>query len=133
MKHAAVLLLALAACAHGAAKQEARATDLEVQDAVHGVRYSLPSGPDTWQVSREGNARSVSGVESEVSSFPMAKPSTAQQCREHARSRLAVKREGEAAPASSGDAPRDQGTSDSPTASWVFTSGAPSIVPVASM
>ena len=126
MKHAAVLLLALAACAHGAAKQEARATDLEVQDAVHGVRYSLPSGPDTWQVSREGNARSVSGVESEVSSFPMAKPSTAQQCREHARSRLAVKREGEAAPASSGDAPRDQGTSDSPTASWVFTSGAPS-------
>jgi len=81
VKHAAVLLLALAACAHGAAKQEARATDLEVQDAVHGVRYSLPSGPDTWQVSREGNARSVSGVETEVSSFPMAKPSTAQQCR----------------------------------------------------
>src|SRR5207302_2589094 len=119
MRRSAAIALALAACAHNSGK-DARSAGLEVQDAVHGVRYSLPAGPDTWQVSREGTARSVSGVETEVTSFPMAKPSTALQCREHARSRLTVKREGEAAPASSADAPRDQGTSDSPAASWVF-------------
>ena len=93
MKHAALGLLALAACAHSAATQQSRSADLGVQDALHGVRYALPSGADSWQVSREGNARSVSGVEAEVSSFAMAKPSTTQQCREHARSRLSGRKD----------------------------------------
>jgi len=129
VKLVTALLLALAACAHGPAKQEARGADLSVQDAVHGVRYALPSGADAWQVSREGNARSVSGVETEVSSFAMARPSTAQQCRDHARSRLASRKDGDAANVVAGDAPRDQGTADVPTATWVFTSG-PASAPV---
>jgi len=124
VKHAAVGLLALMACAHSAAKREAR-SDLTVHDALHGVRYALPSGTDTWQVSREGNARSVTGVEAEVSSFAMAKPSTTQQCREQARSRLSAK-ETAAANAIPADAPRDQDTADAPSAVWSFTSGAPS-------
>ncbi len=126
MKQATALFLLLAACAHGPAKQQASAADLSVQDAVHGVRYALPASADTWQVSREGTARSVSGVETEVSSFAMAKPSTAQQCREYARSRLAGKKEGEVANTASTEAPRDQDSADSPTATWVFTSGAAS-------
>src|SRR5438874_2008543 len=126
VKHAAWLPIALVACAHGSPKKAMAPPALEVQDAVHGVRYSLPSGADTWQVSREGNARSVSGVETEVSSFALAKPSTPQQCREHARSRLSAKKEPPAANAASADAPRDQSTSDSPAATWSFTSGATS-------
>jgi tetratricopeptide repeat protein len=126
VKHAASSLIALFACAHGSATKDGRPADLEVQDAVHGVRYSLPSGADTWQVSREGNARSISGVEAEVSSFAMAKPNTAQQCRDHARSRLAGKDAAAAANTVSADVPRDQSTSDAPTAIWTFTSGATS-------
>ena len=55
----------------------------------------------------------------------MTRTTTAQQCRDHARSRLAGSRQPEAANASA-DAPRDQATGDAPTATWVFTSGAPS-------
>src|SRR5262249_26031337 len=124
VKHTPAFLPALVACAHAPAKQEAGAADLSVQDAVHGVRYALPPSAETWQVSREGTARSVSGVETEVSSFAMARPATALQCREYARSRLAGKKEGEAATAVSTEAPRDQDAADSPTAIWVFTSGA---------
>src|SRR5437016_6361259 len=75
VKHAAALALALLACAHAPAAKEARAAGLEVQDAVHGVRYALPAASETWQVTREGTARSPSGVETEVSSFPLARHS----------------------------------------------------------
>jgi len=127
VKHAAWLPIALFACAHGSSPKKAAAlSGLEVQDAVHGVRYSLPSGADTWQVSREGNARSVSGVETEVSSFALAKPSTPHQCREHARSRLSARKDAPATNTVSTDAPRDQSTSDLPAAIWSFTTGATS-------
>ncbi len=123
----ACIALALIACAHGKPANEASGqAALEVQDAVHGVRYSLPSGADTWQVSREGNARSGSGVEAEVSSFPMAKPTTPEQCRDHARSRLSPKKEAGATETPSADAPRDQSAADAPTATWSFTTGAAS-------
>lgn len=91
-----------------------------MEDAIHGVRYQLPSGPEMWQLSREGDARSPSGVEAEVSSFPLAKPSDGKQCRDQARTRLFRH---ESAPVA--DAPRDESTSDSPP-SWSFTSGSTS-------
>jgi hypothetical protein len=131
VKLATASLLALAACAHAPAKPgsggAAPGAGVEVQDAIHGARYSLPAGADLWQVSREGNARSVSGVEAEVSSFPMGKTTSAERCREHARSRLAPAKDSAAPPA--GDAPREEGTSDSPSAIWSFTTG-PASAPV---
>ena len=73
----------LTACAHTpkapkAAQPTAAAKtgSVQVEDAIHGVRYLLPPGEDGWQVNREGEARSASGVETEVSSFPMARPTT---------------------------------------------------------
>ena len=127
MKHAALLALALLACAHAPAAKEPRAANLEVQDAVHGVRYALPAATETWQVTREGTARSPTGVETEVSSFPLAAPGTPQQCREYARARLSGKN---AAPTDAGgasaDAPREQASSDAPVVGWSFTSGAAS-------
>ena len=126
MKRLAPIALALAACAHGPGGKDAR-SGLEVQDAVHGVRYSLPAGADTWQVSREGTARSASGVETEVSSFPLAKPGSAQQCREYARSRLVSKKDPPSdRPAVAADAPRDQASSDEEGVTWSFTTGAAS-------
>jgi hypothetical protein len=125
----AVVLLAVAACAHGSSRPApAAAAPLEVQDAVHGVRYSLPGGAESWSVTREGNARSVSGVEAEVSSFAMPRSTDPQQCREHARSRLSSQKSGGAA-AESSDLPRDQGSADVPTAIWTFITG-PSSAPV---
>src|SRR3989442_1648315 len=127
VKHAALLALALLACAHAPAAKEPRAANLEVQDAVHGVRYALPAATETWQVTREGTARSPTGVETEVSSFPLAAPGTPQQCREYARARLSGKN---AAPTDAGgasaDAPREQASSDAPVVGWSFTSGAAS-------
>ena len=126
----AMLALALAACAHAPpGSGQTAALPLQVQDAVHGVRYSLPGGADAWQVSREGTARSVSGVEAEVSSFPMAKATDAQQCREHARSRLSGQKEGTAAEPASPDVPRDQAAADAPAPIWSFTTG-PASAPV---
>lgn len=130
-----MLALALVACAHqkpaaqaADAKEEAavalKAGGVEVQDAIHGVKYSLPPIDDGWQVSREGDARSPSGVETEVSSFPMARPSTPNECRDSARTRLSSRREPSAASATAQDAPREQATGDKPAASWSFTSGA---------
>ena len=121
------LALCLAACTHAKSappapavqSRPAPAGSMAVQDAIHGVRYLLPPGEDTWQVTREGDARSASGVEAEVSSFPLARPATAADCRDHARTRLTAHKE--AAPAA--DAPRDQSTAEAP-ASWSFTSGA---------
>jgi len=127
VRRAALVIVACVACAHGSGRKES-SSGLSVQDAVHGVRYELPAGAESWQVSREGNARSGTGIESEVSSFPMARSTTPESCREHARSRLAAKRESGAA-ALPADTPRDQGVSDTPTASWTFTSG-PASAPV---
>jgi hypothetical protein len=132
-----VLAVALAACSHGAsgAKTAARSaapgssTDpagVEVQDAIHGVRYTLPPGEDLWQVSREGDARSASGVETEVSSFQLARPASAAVCRDTARARLAPRKEQSVTQDKGGaasDSPRDQATADAPTATWSFTGG----------
>ena len=134
MKRGFVALVAAAACSHAAAgpaapKAAANAAKappagaIEVEDAIHGVRYQLPAGQDVWQVTREGDARSPSGVEAEVSSFPMAKPSSSTQCRDQARSKL-FRRDSPNATAT--DAPRDESTADSPASSWSFTSGPPS-------
>ena len=125
MKALAVVVL-LAACAHQApaspkAAEKPKTDSVEVQDAVHGVRYSLPPGADLWQVSREGAARSVSGTEAEVSQFAMGKPANPAQCRDNARSRLSPRNLGS-------DAPRDESTGDAPT-SWSFTIG-PTAAPV---
>jgi hypothetical protein len=122
--------LALIACAHSPAPPKAGGapSGLEVQDAVHGVRYTLPSGADTWQVGREGLARSASGVEAEVSSFPMATATTPEQCREHARSRLSPPKK-DPAEAPAAESPRDQGAADAPAAVWTFTTG-PDSAPV---
>ena len=122
-KPAAATAAATAASAQEAAVAATRAGGVEVQDAIHGVKYVLPPIEDGWQISREGDARSPSGVETEVSSFPMAKPSTPAQCRDQARSRLSSRREPSAASATAQDAPRDQATADAPAASWSFTSG----------
>jgi cysteine dioxygenase len=127
---AVAALLSLAACSHGEAqpglKNAASAKaegGIQVQDAVHGVRYQLPPGADPWQVTREGNAHSTAGVEMEVSSFPMAKPTSPASCRDHARARLASRPEGTATAV---DPPRDQTIGDAPTAIWSFTTGAAS-------
>jgi hypothetical protein len=130
VKWLAAAVLALAACAHSEARTETKPAPprtetsggILVQDAVHGVRYELPPGSDPWQVTREGNARSAAGVEVEVSSFPMAKPTSPPACRDHARSRLASKQEGTGA--TPVDPPRDQTVGDAPTAVWSFTTGA---------
>jgi hypothetical protein len=128
VKHALVVLLAAVACAHGKPSQPSPPKGgVEVQDAIHGVRYKLPEPADLWQVSPEGTARSTSGVESEVSSFPMPKATSGPECRAHARSRLSPKGEGSAK--ASAEAPRDEVTADSPSASWSFTSG-PASAPV---
>jgi len=133
VKRLCTLALVLAACSHSRGKApaananaETAAADggsVEVQDAIHGVRYLLPPGEDSWQVTREGDARTASGVEAEVSSFPLAKVATPAQCRDHARSRLTSRKEVAGQPATAVDAPRDEATSDDPDA-WSFTSGA---------
>ena len=128
MKSLAATLFAVAACAHSEARPDQKAPRTEtsggilVEDAVHGARYELPPGSDPWQVTREGNAHSASGVEVEVSSFPMAKPTSAAACRDHAHSRLASRQEGTGATAV--EPPRDQTIGDAPTAIWSFTTGA---------
>jgi hypothetical protein len=127
VRRLAAVAVLLFACAHDRSAKDSQQPGLEVQDAVHGVRYSLPASADTWQVSREGTARSVSGVETEVSSFPLAKAGTAQQCRDYARSRLASKKDASAgAVGTAADAPRDQATSEAPVITWSFTTGAAS-------
>ncbi|MGZ6143379.1 MAG: TPR end-of-group domain-containing protein [Myxococcales bacterium] len=131
MRGLLVALLA-AACSHAAAGPEKPGTarraepftdGFEVEDAIHGVRYHLPPGQDLWQVTREGEARSASGVEAEVSSFSMATATSAAQCRDQARARI---REGRPGAGAAAEAPRDESSADAPTPSWSFTSGAPS-------
>jgi hypothetical protein len=125
VKQAAALLVLAAACAHAPASPKTPSVQVsrigqgvEVEDAVHGVRYELPAAADPWQVTREGNAHSATGVEAEVSSFPLATPAAPAGCRDHARQRLNVKRE-----SSSGDVPRDQASGEAPAPNWSFTSG----------
>jgi hypothetical protein len=122
----AAALLLVAACAHGEVGQRSAKSEsgsgIQVQDAVHGARYELPPGPDPWQVTREGNAHSASGVEVEVSSYPMAKLTSAATCRDHARSRLLSRQDAQPAV----EPPRDQTIGDAPTAIWSFTTGAAS-------
>ncbi len=128
MKWGATLLCALVACAHAnAPPAQPHAGAIQVEDAVHGVRYRLPGSADLWTVSREGNARSTSGVEAEVSSFPMPKETSGAQCRAHARSRLSPRSDASAPPGA--DVPRDEKTSDSPAPGWTFLTG-PSEAPV---
>jgi tetratricopeptide (TPR) repeat protein len=134
------LLAALgAACATSGERKPAsnRAPDgtVEVDDVLHGVKYTLPPASDGWQVAHEGAAHvSGSGVQVEVGSFPLTGAAQPASCRDAARKRLAVlqqqaeeagrKRAPEAAAAA--DGPRDESTDDSPTATWSFTRGTPS-------
>jgi hypothetical protein len=101
-----------------------------VEDALHGVRYTLPPSGDGWQVGREGPAHvSSAGVQVEVGSFPLAKDAQASACRDSARKRIATQSvaeddSGEArAPPARVEPPRDESTGDSPTATWDFTRG----------
>jgi tetratricopeptide (TPR) repeat protein len=123
MKRAAAFLAALMACAHAKAPATAQAaaepTGVEVEDAIHGVRYELPRGDEVWQVSHEGQARTASGVEAEITSFPLAAIAAPKACRERERERLAKDNQ-------ASDTPRDQNAGDDETASWTFTSGADS-------
>jgi hypothetical protein len=118
---AALAFAALVACSHGKAKNAvqtaAEPSGVEVEDAIHGVRYELPPGVEIWQVSHDGEARTASGVEAGIVSFPLANAATPQACRDHERERLTKNN-----PTS--DAPRDESTGDDQTASWSFTSGA---------
>ena len=135
MKRLAVTLVVLCSCAHGGGTSSAKATaagpngPVQVQDSIHGVVYELLPGAETWQVSRDGNAHTASGVQVDVSSFPMARQATPAGCREHARTRLSGKKEPDPRSATAVDPPRDQTVGDTPTATWSFTTG-PASAPV---
>jgi tetratricopeptide (TPR) repeat protein len=139
MKRFLLAAALLAACATGGAPRPGadRAPEgtVEVDDVLHGVKYNLPPAPDGWQVAHEGAAHvSGSGVQVEVGSFPLASEARATTCRDAARKRLAVlqQRAGELEKKQpqdgrgQDDAPRDEATDDSPTATWSFTRGAAS-------
>jgi tetratricopeptide (TPR) repeat protein len=117
---AAAAVLALLACSHAKVKNAIEAanapTGVEVEDAIHGVRYDLPAGDEIWQVSHEGDARTASGVEAGVSSFPLAAPAAAQACRDHQRDRFGKDSQ-------LNDGAHDQKDSDDDDASWAFTTG----------
>jgi tetratricopeptide (TPR) repeat protein len=137
MKRLALLVALLAGCATGGArKQNVNRTPegaVEVDDVIHGVKYTLPPASDGWQVAHEGAAHvSGSGVQVEVGSFPMASAAQPAACRDAARKRLAALRQrnddveqnrAKDAPAQA-DAPREEKTDESPTATWSFTRGA---------
>jgi tetratricopeptide (TPR) repeat protein len=116
---AAASLVALLACSHkpkAPADAKAEPTGVEVEDAIHGVRYELPPGDEIWQVARDGEARTASGVEAEIISFPLTATAKAKACRDHERERL---KDGNA----SADTLQDQKLGDDDEASWAFTSG----------
>jgi len=131
----------LAACATGGAQKApaSRPADgaVEVEDVLHGVKYSLPPAPEGWQVAHEGAAHvSGSGVQVEVGSFPLAGAAQPSTCRDAAKKRVATlqqraddadrKRATEGSPQA--EALRDESTDDSPTATWSFTRGSSSPV-----
>lgn len=143
---AAALAAFTAACAGGKNAQTARKPAgglIEVEDALHGVKFELPPSEEGWQIAREGSAHVAGPVQVEVASFPLARDASAAACRDAARKRLsAVKqRSDEDDPQVSHaaaqdvpqqpDVPRDQSTDDAPTASWSFTRG-PTAAPVRS-
>jgi len=135
VKRLAVLVALLAGCAtSGARKQNAARTPegtVEVDDVIHGVKYTLPPASDGWQVAHEGAAHvSGSGVQVEVGSFPMASAAQPAACRDAARKRLAALQQRSedaeqkrAKDAAQTDVPREEATGDSPTATWSFTRG----------
>src|SRR5713101_2308693 len=144
VKRLAPCALLLVACAtSGAPRPPASKTPdgtVEVEDVLHGVKYTLPPAPDGWQVAHEGAAHvSGSGVQVEVGSFPLAGAAQPSTCRDAAQKRLATlqqradeaDRKRAADGSAQADAPRDQSTDDSPTATWSFTRG-PSSAPVRS-
>ena len=165
MRQLVILVLAAAGCAHNAAPSAAAAPaararppsgTVEVEDAIHGVRYELPPSPDGWQGAHEGNAHLAAGVQVEVASFPMARATSATACRDLARNKLSGTREaedkgsrsdadgkgrpdqadgkirpGESRRTEDADGPREQAVSDAPTAIWSFTRG-PASAPVRS-
>jgi tetratricopeptide (TPR) repeat protein len=128
-----------AACATGGAGEQrktaaARAPDgaVEVDDVLHGVKYTLPPSSEGWQVAHEGAAHvSGSGVQVEVGSFPLPGEAQPADCRAAARKRiLAIQQRNEQREqrptqevTAQADAPRDEATSDAPTATWAFTRG----------
>jgi hypothetical protein len=130
-----LLAAAAAACATGnggARKQQpAKAAEgaIEVDDVLHGVKYTLPASDEGWQVAHEGAAHvSGSGVQVEVGSFPLAGAAQPATCRAAARKRILAmqQRSEEHRPAQDvpqADVPRDETTADSPTAIWTFTRG----------
>jgi len=135
----ALLAAAAAACAtsDGAARKEtpkkAAEGAVEVDDVLHGVKYTLPASDEGWQVAHEGAAHvSGSGVQVDVGSFPLPVPAQPASCRDAARKRILAmqqrrdeQRAAQDVPAQI-DLPRDESTSDSPTATWIFTRGASS-------
>ena len=144
MKRLAPCALLLVACATGGAPRPPASQTpdgtVEVDDVLHGVKYTLPPAPDGWQVAHEGAAHvSGSGVQVEVGSFPLAGAAQPSTCRDAAQKRLATlqqraneaDRKRAADASAQADAPRDQSTDDSPTATWSFTRG-PSSAPVRS-
>jgi len=138
VKRLGVLALLCAACASGsggerkapAAKPSEGA--VEVDDVLHGVKYTLPPSAEGWQVAHEGAAHvSGSGVQVEVGSFPLPAEAQPATCRDAARKRiLAIQQRSEQReqrpaqqPPAQAEAPRDESTSDTPTAMWTFTRG----------
>jgi tetratricopeptide (TPR) repeat protein len=138
VKRLAVLALLCGACASGSgAERKPRAAKaaegvVEVDDVLHGVKYTLPPSAEGWQVAHEGAAHVTgSGVQVDVGSFPLPGEAQPASCREAARKRvLAIQQRserGEQRPTqevpAQADAPRDESTSDTPTAMWTFTRG----------
>ena len=84
-------------------------------------------------MAHEGAAHvSGSGVQVDVGSFPLPVPAQPASCRDAARKRILAmqqrrdeQRAAQDVPAQI-DLPRDESTSDSPTATWIFTRGASS-------
>jgi len=137
VKRLAAVVLLCGACASGGAAERkpgaAKAAEgvVEVDDVLHGVKYTLPPSAEGWQVAHEGAAHvSGSGVQVDVGSFPLPAEAQPASCREAARKRmLAIQQRSERreerpqeTPAQA-DAPRDESTLDTPTAIWTFTRG----------
>ena len=120
MRKLFLLALAAAACAHTgvsappAARSPPPKGTVEIEDAIHGVRYELPPSPDGWQGAHEGNAHVAGGVQVEVASFPMARTTSAAACRDLARNKLTGPRAADSQrDAANGKSPSDRPGGDS--------------------